>query len=265
MTNNNAGRFAGKVALVTGAGSGIGAAVAAKLISQGATHVVLADVNGVAAKDVAQAWPNASAVAVDVASPEQVDSVFADVVDQHGGIDVVVHAAGVDDPVAKQAIADALVAGAVPQLTSDLTDEAWRRVLSINLDGTFFILRAALRAMTPRGSGSVVVVGSSAAFDAPTAYPHYSASKAGVHALSQAVAKEAIAFGIRINVVAPGPTETGMAARTPAALRGSMSDPRVRPYASPDELADVALFLASNEAANVVGAVVLANGGRCTV
>jgi 3-oxoacyl-[acyl-carrier protein] reductase len=264
MTDNPA-RFAGKVALVTGAGSGIGAAVAGKLLAQGAAHVVLADVNGVAAKDVAQAWPNASAVAVDVASPEQVDSVFAGVIAEQGGIDVVVHAAGVDDPAAKQVIADALAAGTAPQLTSVLTDGAWRRVLSINLDGTFFILRAALRAMTPRGSGSVVVVGSSAAFDAPTGYPHYSASKAGVHALAQAVAKEAIALGIRVNVVAPGPTETGMAARTPMALRGSMSDPGVRPYASPDELADVAVFLASGEAANVVGAVILANGGRFTV
>jgi hypothetical protein len=147
---DNADRFAGKVALVTGAGSGIGAAVAAKLIAQGAAQVVLADLNGVAAKGVAQAWPNASAVAADVASPEEVDGVFADVVDQHGGIDVVVHAAGVDDPVAKQVIADALVAGAAPHVTSDLTDEAWRRVLSINLDGTFFVLRAALRAMAPR-------------------------------------------------------------------------------------------------------------------
>jgi NAD(P)-dependent dehydrogenase (short-subunit alcohol dehydrogenase family) len=115
----------------------------------------------------------------------------------------------------------------------DQDDECVQRdfaaaVLSINLDGTFFILRAALRAMTPRGCGSVVVVGSSVAFDAPTAYPHHSASKAGVHALAQAVAKEAITFGIRVNVVAPGPTDTGMAARIPAALRGSMSDPSVR-------------------------------------
>ncbi|WP_326758015.1 SDR family oxidoreductase [Streptomyces phaeochromogenes] len=119
--------------------------------------------------------------------------------------------------------------------------------------------------MAPRRSGAIVTVGSSSAFDAPVGYPHYAASKAGAHALSQAVAKEAIAFGVRVNTVAPGPTETGMAARTPAALRQDLDDPRVRPYATAGEIADVALFLASDEAANLVGAVVLANGGRFTV
>jgi NAD(P)-dependent dehydrogenase (short-subunit alcohol dehydrogenase family) len=111
----------------------------------------------------------------------------------------------------------------------------------------------------------VVVIGSSSAFDAPTGYPHYSASKAGMHALAQAVAKEAIAFGVRINVLAPGPTETGMAERTPAALRATMSDQRVPPYARPEQIAEIALFIASADASNLVGAVVLANGGRFTV
>ena len=80
-----------------------------------------------------------------------------------------------------------------------------------------------------------------------------------------AVAKEAIAFGVRVNTVAPGPTETGMAARTPAALRHGFADPRVRPYAAPEEIADIAVFLASDEAVNLVGAVLLANGGRFTI
>jgi NAD(P)-dependent dehydrogenase (short-subunit alcohol dehydrogenase family) len=137
-------------------------------------------------------------------------------------------------------------------------------VMSVNLDGTFHVLRAALRAMTPNRSGAIVTIGSSSAFDAPAGYPHYAASKAGVHALSQAVAKEAIAFGVRVNVVAPGPTDTGMAARTPDALRQAFADPRVRPYATPEEIAEVALFLAGDGAANLVGAVLLANGGRFT-
>ena len=175
------------------------------------------------------------------------------------------HAAGVDDGVAKQLIADAMVDGRAPEVTASLSDESWRRVLSINLDGTFHVLRAAMRAMVPRRSGTVVVIGSSSAFDAPTAYPHYSASKAGVHALAQAVAKEAIAFGVRINVLAPGPTETGMAERTPAVLRATMSDQLVPPYARPEQIAEIAPFLGSADASNLVGAVVLANGGRFTV
>lgn len=258
------GRFADKVALVTGAGSGMGAAIARELAAEGAAHVVVADLNGEAAKAVAAELPAGRAVALDVADAAAVEGAVADVVREHGRLDVVVHAAGVDDPQAKQLIADALVEGRPPEVTDRLDDASWRRVMRVNLDGTFYVLRAAVRVMRPAGAGAIVVIGSSSAFDTPVGYPHYSASKAGVHALGQAVAKEVIASGIRVNVVAPGPTETGMAVRTPAALRSGFADPRVRPYATPGEIADIALFLASDAAANLVGAVLLANGGRFT-
>ncbi|MFI9777555.1 SDR family NAD(P)-dependent oxidoreductase [Streptomyces sp. NPDC051956] len=258
------GRFADKVTLVTGAGSGMGAAIARELAAEGAAHVVVADLNGEAAKAVAAELPAGRAVALDVADAAAVEGAVADVVREHGRLDVVVHAAGVDDPQAKQLIADALVEGRPPEVTDRLDDASWRRVMRVNLDGTFYVLRAAVRVMRPAGAGAIVVIGSSSAFDTPVGYPHYSASKAGVHALGQAVAKEVIASGIRVNVVAPGPTETGMAVRTPAALRSGFADPRVRPYATPGEIADIALFLASDAAANLVGAVLLANGGRFT-
>ncbi|WP_406102195.1 SDR family oxidoreductase [Streptomyces sp. NBC_01003] len=258
------GRFADKVALVTGAGSGMGAAIARELAAEGAARVVVADLNGEAAKAVSAELPAGRAVALDVADAAAVEGAVADVVREHGRLDVVVHAAGVDDPQAKQLIADALVEGRPPEVTDRLDDASWRRVMRVNLDGTFYVLRAAVRVMRPAGAGAIVVIGSSSAFDTPVGYPHYSASKAGVHALGQAVAKEVIASGIRVNVVAPGPTETGMAVRTPAALRSGFADPRVRPYATPGEIADIALFLASDAAANLVGAVLLANGGRFT-
>jgi NAD(P)-dependent dehydrogenase (short-subunit alcohol dehydrogenase family) len=253
------------IAFVTGGGSGIGAAVARGLAARGAAAVVVADVDVAAAESVAAGLRNGHPAAVDVADAVAVNAAVERVVRAHGRLDVVVHAAGVDDPVAKRAIADALVAGAPVDVTAHLDDAAWRRVLSVNLDGTFHVLRAAVRAMAPAGSGAIVVVGSSSSFDAPVGYPHYAASKAGVHALSQSVAKEAIAFGVRVNVVAPGPTDTGMAARTPDVLRQSMSGGRVRGYATPEEIADVVLFLAGDGAANLVGAVLLANGGRFTV
>ncbi|RSM55801.1 oxidoreductase [Actinoplanes sp. ATCC 53533] len=254
----------GQVAFVTGAGSGIGAAVARRLSGQGAV-VVAADVNPAAVEAVAAELPGVTPATLDVADAGQVERAVAKVVRDHGRLDVVVHAAGVDDPAAKQVLADALVAGEPPQAVAALGDAAWRRVLSVNLDGTFHVLRAAVRVMTPARAGAIVVIGSSASFDAPVGYAHYAAAKAGVHALSQSVAKEAIAFGVRVNVVAPGPTDTGMAARTPEPLRHSMSDGRVRPYASPEEIADIAIFLAGAGAANLVGAVLLANGGRFTV
>jgi NAD(P)-dependent dehydrogenase (short-subunit alcohol dehydrogenase family) len=262
--NRRGTRFEGSVVLVTGAASGMGAAVARQAAAEGARAVIVADVNGEGASVVAKELTAGRAVPLDVADANAVDAVVEDVLREHGRLDVVVHAAGVDDPQAKRLIADALVEGRPIEVTDRLDDAAWRRVMRVNLDGTFHVLRAAVRAMRPVGAGAIVVIGSSSAFDAPVGYPHYAASKAAVHALSQAVAKEVIASGIRVNVVAPGPTETGMAARTPAVLRSGFADPRVRPYATPEEIADIALFLASEAAANLVGAVLLANGGRFT-
>jgi 3-oxoacyl-[acyl-carrier protein] reductase len=258
-------RFNGNVALVTGAGSGIGRAAAQQLAGQGAAHVVFADVDGTAAKAASAGYEQTSAVELDVACSQLVDGVVDAIVRQYGRLDVVVHAAGVDDAVAKQLAADALASGKPLELIAGLTDEAWRRMLSINLDGTFYVLRAAVRQMTAQQSGSVVLVGSSAPFDAPSSHPHYAAAKAGVHALGQSVAKEVIAHNVRVNILAPGPTQTGMAARTPEVLKAAAPGSAVTRYASADEMAGLALFLASDDAVNAVGAVLLANGGRFTV
>jgi len=256
-------RFQGEIAVVTGGGSGIGAAVVRQLAAEGA-RVHIGDVNETGARAVA-AEVGGSAHRVDVADAGSVDALFADVLAQEGRIDVAVHTAGVDDPAAKQRILRAQEEGTPVDVLCDLDDAAWRRVMSINLDGTFHLLRAAVRAMRPRGAGRIVTVGSSSAFDTLTGYPHYSASKAGVHALAQAVAKEAIAFGVRVNVVAPGPVDTPMAGRTPAAVRQAMEKTGALGYASAEELADNICYLASPGASNVVGAVLLSNGGRFTV
>lgn len=122
-------------------------------------------------------------------------------------------------------------------------------------------LTAAVRSIT---SGARVLVGSSASFDAPASHPHYSAAKAGVRALAQSVAKEVIAHNVRVNVLAPGPTDTGMARRTPEMLKRATAGSAVSRYATADGMAGVALFLASEDAVNVVGGVLLANGGLFT-
>ncbi|OUC77652.1 oxidoreductase [Gordonia lacunae] len=258
-------QFQGAIAVVTGAGSGIGAATAHALGLRGASRVYVLDLDETGARTVAESITGAVPVAVDVADPVQVADVFDAVIADTGRVDVVVHAAGVDDPVSKAWIQDAAESGDPVDVLTRLSDEAWRRVMAVNLDGTFHVLRESVRSMRDRGGGSVVTVGSSSAFDTLIGYPHYSASKAAVHALTQSVAKEVLPFGIRVNTVAPGPVDTGMAARTPAHLRAAMASGPARGYASAAELADSILYLASPGAANVVGAVLLSNGGRFTV
>ncbi|WP_040796050.1 SDR family NAD(P)-dependent oxidoreductase [Nocardia higoensis] len=259
-------QFAGKIALVTGAGSGIGAATARALAERGAAAVYACDIDAAAAARTTDGIGGiARPLRVDVSDPAEVDRAFETVVAEQGRVDVVVHAAGVDDPRSKQRIYDAAEQNRPPEVLVHLEDSDWRRIMSVNLDGTFYILRAAVRAMRETGGGAIVTVGSSSAFDTLTGYPHYAASKAGVHALSQAVAKEVAPFGIRVNTVAPGPVDTGMAQRTPAHLRAAMAGSGARGYATAEELADNILYLASPGAANVIGAVLLSNGGRFTV
>jgi 3-oxoacyl-[acyl-carrier protein] reductase len=247
MADAQPARFAGAVALVVGGGSGIGAAVSRQLAADGAT-VVVADLAGVA-------------VRVDVTDSADVDRAVAQVVDDHGRLDVVVVTAGVDDPVAKAEIGAAAASGRPVDVLTALDDARWRRVMSINLDGTFHVLRAAARVMVAQQSGSIVLTGSSAAFDTLVGYPHYAASKAGVHALAQAAAKELAPHGVRVNVVAPGPVDTPMAGRTPTVVRESLGPG----FATAEQIADNILYLASPGASNVVGAVLLSNGGRFTV
>lgn len=266
MADHGRAWFDGAVALVTGGGSGIGAAVSKQLVREGCEIVIVADLNLAGAQDVVAAAgvERARAVELDVTDADAVDAAIESIVGEFGRLDVVVNTAGVDDPAAKALIQAAQVSGEPIDVFRTLGNDAWRRIMSINLDGTFHVLRAATRAMIPSGHGAIVVVGSSAAIDTLSGYAHYAASKAGVHALAQSVAKEVAEFGVRVNVVAPGPVDTPMAGRTPDAVRAAMAKSGAVGYASADELADSILYLASPRASNVMGAVLLSNGGRFT-
>jgi 3-oxoacyl-[acyl-carrier protein] reductase len=255
------GRFEGVVAIVTGGGSGIGAAVASRLGREGAGTVIVADIDGDGARRVAASTEGGVAMTLDVTDGDAVTACFEGVAADHGGLDLVVNAAGIDDPIAKKDIGRALEQGEPVDVLRTLADDRWRRVMAVNLDGTFHVLRAAAQIMVPAGRGAIVAVGSSSALAATPGLPHYVASKAGVHAMARSAAKELARFGVRLNVVAPGPVDTPMARRTPPQLVGKAGPGG---HAAPEQIADNILYLAAPGSSNMIGEILLSNGGRGT-
>lgn len=251
-------RHESKRYVVTGGASGIGAAVCRMLSDAGAAVAVLdRDVAG--ARTVAASLAQGRAFAVDISDPKEVDEAFSAAVGFLGGLDGVAHVAAVDDPEAKASLGRFRAKSEPLDITSRLRDDQWRRMLAVNLDGTFYVNRAALRVLLPRRSGAIVNVASIAASTPAAGFPHYSASKAGVLGLSRSIALEVADRGVRVNVVAPGAVDTPMLARNP-----SPSSPSSIPLgrmAEPAELAYVIAFLLSDEASYMTGETVHVNGG----
>ena len=244
----------GKVALVTGAGRGIGRAVALVLSGRGA-RVVLADKDVDKVEEVAgeceKAGGTAEALPVDLRSSESVAAMVEGALRRFGGIDIAANVAGIFPSVR-------LV---------DTSDDLWADVLTTNLTGTFYCCRALIPVMSAGGRGSIINIASGAAYSPYPGLGAYAASKGGVVAFSRVLATE-LAPDIRVNVVAPGPTDTGTHESTG-------SDPTVREavvhlanqiplgrWGRPEDIAEVVAFLASDRAAWVTGQVYHVNGGR---
>ncbi len=256
-------RLQGRFAIVTGGGNGIGAAVCERFAMEGAT-VVVVDWDETAAKERAASLPGAVAVQGDVSDRERVDVIVGDTIERFGRLDVLANVAGVDDPQAKLDITAQLEAGEPLDITSKLTDAQWRRMMSINLDGTFYFLRAALRVMLAQGSGSIINVASLAGVSGVAGSPHYSASKAGIIGLTQSVAKEVADRGVRVNAIAPGGVDTAMVARAPLKAGYGPTIP-IQRLARPSEIAALALYLANDESSYMTGETLNINGGALTV
>jgi 2-hydroxycyclohexanecarboxyl-CoA dehydrogenase len=244
-------RLEGKVALVTGGASGIGAATARRLAAEGA-RVAIADLDTAGAGDVAGEIDGA-AVEMDVADVESVRAGVAAATEAVGPLDVVVNNAGTDR---------------FGWFTA--TDEAmWDVVLGVNLRGVLAVTHAILPTMHERGGGSIVNVASEAGRVGSQGSAAYSAAKAGVIGFTKAIARESARYGVRCNAVAPGPIDTPLLNAAPlqlgelgARLRQGMIDATaLRRIGQPDEVAAVIAFLASEEASYVTGQTLNVSGG----
>lgn len=245
-------RLEGKVAIVTGGGSGIGRATA-ELFAQEGAKVVVAEYQTDTGQEAVQAIEDAGGeaifVEVDVSDSTQVQRLVQATLDAYGGIDILFNNAGV------------LLFGTA----LDTKEEDWRWLMDINLTGTFLCSKAVLPFMIEGGGGSIInMTSSTGAHDAAGNAAAYVASKGGVALLTRAMAIDHAEDSVRVNAIAPGPTDTPMLRDnlSPEDLEAFAATFPVKRLGQPKELASAVLFLASDEASFVTGAILAVDGGQ---
>ncbi len=242
-----------RVAVVTGAAAGMGLAVAQRLASVGhrvALFDLDADAVSRAADDLRATGADALGICADVADRAAVDEAMAKVRTELGPVEIIVTSAGLDEF----------------QSFTDITIEAWDRILAVNLTGTFHCLQAAIPDMLAAGWGRIVTISSSSAQSGAARMAHYVASKGGVVGLTKALAVEYAPHGITVNSIPPGFIDTPMARRAEA--RGDLPSidavaarTPVRRAGTPDDIAAASAFLCSEEAGYITGQLLGVNGG----
>jgi NAD(P)-dependent dehydrogenase (short-subunit alcohol dehydrogenase family) len=245
-------RLAGKVALVTGGNAGIGEAIAKVFAKEGAAVVITgrrqAELDRVV-KEIGQQQGKAVAVAGSVTDEQHAKAAVRQAVQQFGALDILVNNAGV---------------GEFGRRIHELDDDAWARTQDVNVTGVFRMTRAAVSEMLKRGRGSIVNISSIASLVGIPLGPAYAASKGALDALTRAIAIDYAKDGIRCNVVNPGLTATPMAApliANPEQLDPILSHYPIRRLGKPEEVANMVLYLASDEAAWVTGGTFAIDGG----
>lgn len=250
-----ADRFLGKVAVITGGASGIGAATARRLAAERAI-VVVADLDEdgalAVAAGIANAGGEAESTVVDVTHEGEVAAMFEGIVEQHGRVDMLVCSAAVETRAS----------------VVETTDEAWREVLDVNLKGPFLCMKHALGPMVAAGGGSIVLLGSVLGAIGSPGYAAYCASKGGLVNLAKQAAIEHAGDNVRVNVVSPSACETGlflaMVSRAPdpeAILRMVAERTPMGRIGTEADVVETIVFLVSDESAYISGATVPLDGG----
>jgi 3-oxoacyl-[acyl-carrier protein] reductase len=245
-------RLKDKKAIVTGAGRGIGRAVALAFAREGADILVNYQSNDVAAKEAVEAIQNlgrkAISVKTDVSSFQDVKAMTDQAIQEFGRLDILVNNAGISKPA----------------MLLDMTEEAWDRVINIHLKGTFNCTKLVARYMKEQGAGRIINVISTAAIFGTIGQINYASAKAGIIGFTKSAARELGRYGINVNAICPGVTMTDMSRkiRTDEKFKEIfLNRIQLHRFAEPEEIAPAFVFLASDEASYITGQVLGVDGG----
>jgi 3-oxoacyl-[acyl-carrier protein] reductase len=273
-------KLEGRIALITGAGSGIGRATATVFAHEGA-RVIVNDLNREAAEDAVEAMgptrERACAIPADVSDSAAVRAMFAEVAQRFGGIDILFNNAGIGETGDRRnevnskgeaQLRELMAGGRIEShwdVTVSLSDEEWKQMIGVHLSGTFFCTREALRLMSGKNRGSIINMSSVAGLNGIPIASHYGAAKGGIMGFTRSVALEVASRNIRVNAICPGFIDTPMTQHFSPLIRMSLTArvPLMR-WGRPEEVAATALFLASDDSAYFTGQWLSPNGGLFT-
>jgi 3-oxoacyl-[acyl-carrier protein] reductase len=266
-----------RIALVTGGGSGLGRAISLLFAEEGA-HVIVNEVRLETAEQTVASMKGPAggrAIQADVSDSAQVKTMFATIEREVGGLDILVNNAGIafgpgDDRAEVNRKSEALIMELLSgqggqthlDVTQNLSDESWRRMLAVHVDGTFYCTREALKLMSRKNRGAIVNLSSVAALTGLEVVPHYSAAKGAILAFTRAVARDVASRGIRVNAICPGYIDTPMTERMSPLIRTAViARTPLRRTGEPHEVAATALFLVSDDSSFFTGQWLSPNGG----